>query len=58
MQMWDAGVVFAAVHAVTRDKKPVTNPFLGGIGIPEGTALHAAGPRSFCPGTAASSSRV
>jgi hypothetical protein len=27
MQMWGAGFVVAAVLAVTRDKKPVTDPF-------------------------------
>ena len=30
MRIWDAGFVFAAVQAVTRDKKPVTDPFLSG----------------------------
>jgi hypothetical protein len=30
MRMWGAGLGFAAVQAVTGDKKPVTIPFLGG----------------------------
>ncbi|WP_342735400.1 hypothetical protein [Bradyrhizobium sp. B117] len=30
MRIWDAGFVVAAVLAVTRDKKPVTDPFLSG----------------------------
>jgi hypothetical protein len=32
MQMWGAGSIVAAVQAVTKDKMPVTDPFLGGPG--------------------------
>jgi len=34
MRMWGAGFGFAAVRAVTRDKKPVSIPFLKWNGIP------------------------
>jgi hypothetical protein len=34
MRMWGAGFGFAAVRAVTRDKKPVSIPFLKWSGIP------------------------
>jgi len=31
MRIWGAGVIVAAVRAVTGDKKPVTDPFLDGL---------------------------
>ena len=57
MRMWGAGVIIAAGQAVTKDKMPVTDPFLSESDT-WGTAPQAAGARSFSPGTAASSSRV
>lgn len=35
MRMWGAGFGFAAVRAVTRDKKPVSIPFLKWNEIPQ-----------------------
>jgi len=34
MRMWGPGFGFAAMRAVTRDKKPVTIPFLRWNGVP------------------------
>jgi hypothetical protein len=49
MRMWGAGFGFAAVRAVTRDKKPVSIPFLKWNGIP--SAMRRSHDASVRPGS-------